>query len=107
MSYDIYLNIFTGNGEAMVAEVGNYTSNVSKMWNDAMGIPLSELDGKMAEDAIWYLEKGIFNMTNEPEHFKAMNPKNGWGDYNGALKYLEKFLEICREHPLTKVEISR
>lgn len=107
MSYDIYLKIFTGNTEQHFMDIGNHTSNTSKMWNDAMGKPLYELDGIMAEDAIWHLERGIKNMKDSPEYFKEMNPKNGWGNYDTALKYLEDILTACKEHPKTKIEISR
>ena len=30
---------------------------------------------------------------------KALNPKNGWGDYFGALSLLDRLIEISQDYP--------
>lgn len=106
MSYDVSLTINTGIEEVNVAECGNYTSNVSPMWSEALGFPLSKLCGMNASDAVPHLRKAIAAMEDEPNKYRAMNPENGWGNYEGALSYLRKMLIECVQHPLCKIYIS-
>lgn len=109
MSYSIYLEIDTGGpGAATVHEVGNYTSNVTPMWYKALGFPLKELQGKPASECIELLERAI-DHTQDPtnrDEYLALNPKNGWGNFDGAVEFLKRFLEGCRLHPKTTIYIS-
>lgn len=34
------------------------------------------------------------------------DPDNGWGDYKGALEYLEKLLTACKNHPRATIRVS-
>jgi hypothetical protein len=108
MSYDIWLEIDTGGPEpATVAEVGNYTSNVSGMWADALGRSLGDYHGAPCSEAAGSLLRGVERMKADPAHYEAMNPENGWGDYEGALKYLEQLYEACTRHPKATIAIWR
>jgi len=40
-----------------------------------------------------------FEMRHRPDAYRAMNPANGWGDYDGALRYIESFAEACETAP--------
>lgn len=62
-----------------VADIGNYTCNVSNMYYDAMGVSLSYFNGMRAIDAVDLLSKGYTVMLNDPSKYKEMNPENGWG----------------------------
>lgn len=108
MSYDVYLEIFTGKKFIEVADCGNYTYNVYRMYQNAFsnfnGIKV--LAGMSAKQAIPILESAIKNMKSSPEEYKLLNPSNGWGNYEGALNYLEGILLECKEHPLTEIRIS-
>jgi len=84
----------------------NHTSNCSGMWCKALGIPLRDLDGTKAEDAIPVLVKGIADMLENPSVYEEMNPPNEWGSYESAKKYLEKLLEMCQKYPDGNIEIS-
>ena len=100
MSYDISLVKFHKNGGIRrEIEIGNYTCNVYNMYKASMDISLNSLDGMTALEAIPTLEKGVENMAYNPDKYKAMNPDNGWGDYEGALEYITKLLNECRKHP--------
>ena len=108
MSYDLYLRIDTGGEEpATVHSVGNYTSNVSGMWSQALGYPLADLDGRLADAAIPDLRRAAWNMANNPDVYRAMEPGNGWGSYEGARDYLVSLLGACLEHPKTIIGVSR
>lgn len=98
MSYDVWLECPCC--ESQINEQSwNYTCNISPMLRDA-GIDIHNWNDCLARKIIPKLEKGIANLRNEPERYKEMNPKNGWGDYSGLLKhFLEPFLQVCIEHP--------
>lgn len=107
MSHDLYLLIDTG-GEQLtcVSELGNYTSNVSGMWAEALGYRLAELDGRNAADAIPDLTRAVKRMEADRATYEAMNPSNGWGSYAGALAYLRRLLEGCTDHPKAQISVS-
>jgi hypothetical protein len=108
MSYDVYLQIDTGAGEPVTAvEIGNYTSNVFPMWVEALnGVSLREFSGAPCTEAAGPLADGVKRMEADPEKYREMNPPNGWGDYEGALKYLRTLAEACAEHPKCTIYVS-
>ena len=107
MSWDIELVIDTGgDSPACVDVVGNMTWNVSPMYYDALGDDgLRQLDGMLSRDAITILKHAIKKMEDNPDHYRAMNPKNRWGNYEGALEFLRKLLNSCIKHPKTTIRI--
>lgn len=108
MSYDLYLQIDTGAKEPTdVLYIGNYTFNVSGMWREALGYSLADLHGRNAADATPDLRQACQRMASDPEKYRAMNPPNGWGDYEGARDYLVEILDGCLAHPKTTIEVSR
>ena len=92
--------------EVEVADIGNYTCNVSPMYVDAMGVSLSYFDGKAAKDCVKLLAQGVKNMLDDPDKYLAMEPENGWGHYEGALRYLSKLMNACIENPNATIEVS-
>ena len=106
MSYDVSLVINTGHQNAEVCDVGNMTYNVSPMFQEALGGDgLMGMQGHKAKDSIPLLQQAVKDMRDHPDKYKAMNPSNGWGDYHGALAYLEKLLESCKDHPRCTIYI--
>lgn len=90
-----------------VADIGNYTYNVSKMYREAMnGNSLSDFDGMKAGEAIELLRIGYADMVKNPEKYKLMNPENGWGNYEGAKKYLGRLLTACCDNPDATIDVS-
>lgn len=108
MSYDIDLMIDTGTGELhTICDVGNYTSNVSAMWCKALGgFTLSSLNGRIAGECVAMLETAVEHMRNNPDDYTPMNPRNGWGNYDGATDYLCMLLNACKKHPKTTIIVS-
>lgn len=107
MSHNVYLCIDTGGKEPVTVFGSDCTSNVSGMWADALGYPLAELDGRTAVDAIDDLRRAAWRMANNPDKYRAMNPPNGWGNYEGARDYITEILEACLAHPKTTIAVSR
>ena len=56
---------------------------------------------------IWIMKGGLNKLKAKPEHYKKFNPENGWGSYEGLVKFIEKYLEACEKYPNAFVEVSR
>lgn len=84
---------------------GNMTSNVAPMWRNA-GIDLKTFDNARADDMIPKLRIAIAEMEAKPFTFAAMNPENGWGDNNGALRFLREILAACEESPNATIMVG-
>lgn len=52
-----------------------------------------------AADLIEPLYAAITRMRADPDTYRAMNPENGWGNYEGALEFLEEILAACKRLP--------
>lgn len=109
MSYDIYLRVDAGGPEPVEAYWRNYTSNCSGMWDMASPVTdgLRGLHGMTADDAARHLTEMIRKMCRNPEPYRAMQPDNGWGDFDSQLDMLQEFRDRCERYPLAKVHISR
>ncbi len=111
MSYDIWLEADLGGTHPV--QVGdldwNYTSNVAPMWRKAMPETngLAGLDGLYAFEASLALTAGISNMEEDPDSYRAMNPKNGWGDFDHQLECLRELHAALAASPRAKVVVSR
>lgn len=74
---------------------------------EALGFPLTSLDGKTAAHCYDDLCRAVTRMLAEPAKYAAMDPKNGWGDSVSAREYLQTFARLCGMHPNTTVRILR
>lgn len=106
MSYDVTLYIDTGAGNYICCFDSNMTSNVAPMWREA-GADLAKMHELPAWRAVDVLTAAIDNMTNYPQDYRAMEPANGWGDYDGCLEFLTSIRDACRKHPRAYISISR
>ena len=112
MSHDAWLTVNTGTVEVQVAEIGNYTRNVSPMWRKAMTaatgrlMAIQDTDGWLAEDAAPVFTRAAEHMAENPNEYLPLNPPNGWGNYSGALDYMRTCAEVCRQHPNATVRWS-
>lgn len=112
MSYDLWLEIDTG-GEfnARVFDIGSITWNVGPMFAvsfRAVGIEemidpdrfgIHALRGRIAGELLPKLEAAVQWLKNHREEMEKLNPSNGWGNYEDALRYVETMVEGCSEHP--------
>lgn len=112
MSYDVYLGTKKckecGHYSVEV-DIGNYTSNVSPMWTDALGgVSLKELEDYPYAEAIGLLDAAVEKMRDPAniERYKAMEPLNKWGNYEGAAVYLTNILTQWRKYEWLKLIVS-
>lgn len=102
MSYDFHIEVDAGGPEPITAfEWHGLTYNLREMlqeaFGDHMGIHL--LENLSGETCIPMLKDAVAQMTSDPARFRALNPPNGWGDYDGCLKCLTTLLEYCARAP--------
>lgn len=110
MSWDFHMAVPIGRDGELV-HVGhyeaNYTYNVSRMFYRALGNEgIRGLHGKSGADAEPQLNAAVAAMRADPDIYRAMNPPNGWGNYEGALELLETLASWCREVPGAQLIIS-
>ena len=109
MSWDVVLTIKVGD---MYNEIPgtehNYTYNVAPMYY-AAGIGeegIRVLNGKSAMDAMLILTPVINYMENHREELEKLNPSNKWGDFDGALEFLQNIKKDCEQYPLCSVYLT-
>lgn len=90
MSYDIYIKRdfcgTCGRGDVFDEDDLNLTYNLSPMLR-AAGLPgWVTYDGKPAAQVGREVLKVLDDMAGDPEKWRAMNPENGWGDYDECLQ---------------------
>lgn len=111
MSYDIWLEADLGGEERtrLVTLDWNYTSNVAPMWRRAMPETdgLTGMEEMNAGEAAAVLREGIARMEADPEPYRALNPENGWGDFDSQLTALRELAHACEASPQAVVAIWR
>lgn len=117
LSWDAYLTDDRGHSEGE----WNYTHNCNRMIETALGSEaVAEtsaawwaspdsglgqrswwrlLDGRSGQDGAALLEAVIIAMETDPEKYRAMNPPNGWGDYDSLLGVLRDMRSRVPEWP--------
>lgn len=85
----------------------NITYNLAPMYYKCIDINggLKALNGMKCKDAIPVLNRAIDDLIENKEEYEKLNPKNGWGSYEGLLKSLKSLRIACLENPSGKVEI--
>lgn len=99
MSYDIYT-------EPPGELDWNYTYNIQPMTARAGLHSLTELDGMLCLEAYPIVQNVIRRMEAEPEGYRALNPSNGWGDYDGFLARLRDLAAGLARTPSAVVRVS-
>lgn len=89
----------------------NITHNLGRMAEEA-GIyrhlwRSEELGITKAGELVEPLRAGVRKMVDAPDHYKMFNPENGWGSYDGFVKWLSELLVACDTWPNATLSISR
>ena len=87
----------THNLGKMAAEAGLYKA----IWRpDENGIT-------EAKQIIPTLSAGMDDLILNPERYKKFNPENGWGNYEGLVKFVAEYLKACEENPEAEIKVLR
>jgi hypothetical protein len=100
MSYDVSVKY-----PAVTSEGFNYTYNCSPMFYDVMPEGINGLQGLTAQEAIERITDALRKLEADPKKYKAMNPANGWGSYEGAMMFLQDIRSACMRHPDGKLSV--
>lgn len=106
MSWDAYFDgndwNYTHNTNAMLAAAyklagGEETEQCGGSLGDIIGPAWwDHLEGATAEQGVVVLDRFIAGLRSDPERFRAMNPENGWGSYDGVLGVLEEMRKASK-----------
>ncbi len=109
MSLSVYIkkkewvNVYDANVTHNLTEMASKAGLYEPLWR-----PEEIFTGDIfAKDLIPSLERGLQELKSDPNKFKKYNPKNGWGNYEGLVKFTENYLQACKEDPDGLIEISR
>ena len=106
MSLDVYLMV---DGECVYS--ANITHNLNEMAKKAGCYKVlwrpDELGKHEAWEIIPTLTTGLNELLLDPLYYKKFNPENGWGTYEGLVKFIVNYIIACRENPEAVIEVSR
>lgn len=107
MSLDVYLETPSHTCPTCNHEHGGeyHYLEARRQWDDARSV-CAKYTVK-ARDLIEQLRAGLDRLRADPQRFKEYNPKNGWGDYEGLVRFTANYLAACEEHPDAVVRVSR
>lgn len=94
---EVYSANITHNLNKMASEAGLYRA----MWRP------DEAGYTYARQLIEPLENGLAELEAHPERYKPFNPSNGWGSYDGLVRFVRDYLAACKAHPEAEVSVSR
>jgi len=93
----VYSRNITHNLNVMADKVGLY----EYLWHP------ERFNIKSARLLIKPLKKGLRRLKANPEKYKKFNPENGWGDYEGLVRFVGDYLDACCRHTNADVSVSR
>lgn len=93
----VYSANITHNLGAMAGAAGLYWG----LWHP------EEIGIATAGQLIPLLRSGLKTLEADPDKFRAMNPDNGWGSYEGLLRFVRAYLQACVDYPGAAVRASR
>ena len=99
MSADLWIKLDActtcGRGSEQAAEL-NITYNLSSMLRAAGFHGWSWCTGKPAPEVGRHMLAVLDGMQTDPDRWRAMNPPNGWGDYDQCLQgRMRDFANAC------------
>ena len=92
-----YANNITHNLGEMAEEAGIY----KLLWRP------EEIGIFKAQQLITPLRDGLNLLQSNPKKFKQFNPKNGWGNYDNFISFVEEYLKVCEKFPNANIKVSR
>lgn len=66
-----------------------------------------ELGIKYAKDLIPYLSDGLAELVSKPNSYKQFNSPNGWGTYQGLVRFTTAIYIACLDYPDMIVQTER
>lgn len=109
MSWSAWIDVDHADGYSSNFEVvSSHTGNLSPMWRRA-GVFTDgsrELQGKTTAELAPILLAGLVDAWTHEHDYRALEPDNGWGDFDGFVEILTKFARLCHQHPTGTISWS-
>lgn len=96
MSYDLYFYVRTEYHEFYPIgepELSSPTYNLGKIFRQSTGWDFNQSEIYRVSEIKDCIEKGITELTNNPEKYRHFEPENKWGTVEGALRVLQSIKE--------------
>jgi hypothetical protein len=79
----------------------NITYNLADMYYKAIDekLGLKKLKRMTCDKALPIINKAIEDMVKNKAEYIKLNPKNGWGTYDGLLEQFREMRNVCEENP--------
>jgi hypothetical protein len=107
MSLDVYLEevrpttVFTANITHNMGRMAGEVDLYKPLWRP------EEIPVEKAADLVPLLRRGLGRLIAEKDRLQEFNPENGWGDYDGLVRFTEEYLAACETHPDARVKTWR
>jgi len=62
---------------------------------------------RCALDITDLLDQARAIMERDRDGLSALNPANGWGDYDGLVRFVREYLAACEANPQAVIEVCR
>lgn len=86
----------------------NITYNLADMYYKCIDKEkgFKKLDGMNCKEALPIINNAIQDMLNNADEYRKLNPKNGWGSYEGLLSRLQEMRNCCENNLDGIIDIS-
>jgi hypothetical protein len=69
------------------------------MWR-AAGVPFDDIvNGMLGRDLLERLQSSLLALRRDPERFRAMDPPNKWGSYDGLCDVVQSMIDAIEKYP--------
>lgn len=79
--------------------VAGITHNVHRAAREAGAHFLWSMKGERAGDFVVALQTALAALEFDPARFRAYDDPNGWGTYDGLVRFVRTCLEVFQAHP--------
>jgi hypothetical protein len=62
---------------------------------------------RRALDITDLLDQAVDIMERDCDRLSELNPENGWGDYDGLVRFVRDYLRACQTNPQAVIEVCR
>lgn len=97
MSCSVWLEETPGQEVAYLYD--GITYNLARMFQEASGMRFTDLGGRSGAECGRILRAALQRLVSDPERFEALNPPNGWGDYDGLVHETVKAAIVAARYP--------
>jgi hypothetical protein len=89
------------NNEHWVEIIDSHTYNLTDMWDKAVPFlnVTKDFDGKICADILDDLKIGLMDIIDHRVDYIALNPSNGWGNFDIFFDAYMKLIQLVSKYP--------